>query len=414
MTAARALQWSSSMVDLASDLAPKMLHSKEVTTMALTDIEQEMVEVRMNSSSANLAATRGEKKMKASDVRCIVSVRALALGNYSRILAAAQKPSPEGYIEDNYGLLFPTKALEMSDVAAKRWIDSADYDRTRPPPGLLSDPLAPPDGFVPESETGGKQGRAGKGNDKEEAMRQGKKTGFSNSVVTSVVDYANRTKGGWTGRKRVTDDDVEDEHRAMASSGQPQARPLSRPQSRPTPALAASASVSAEEEAPAQKPAMVAHDGDPLGDPLGGHRRGSALGFGTDPLAAARQSMSSSASAPNIQSNGVREDEEDYDEADEEGGPLQQSSMSQQRLPLRGPPRRAPPTAPPGRAAPPPRRAPPGPGGAYGGGLRPAPPPASRPAPLRAVPTPGRPAPLAPARPAPGRQPPSKPDQLPL
>jgi hypothetical protein len=376
------------------ETAPRVLHSKEACESALTDIEEEMVNVRMASSAASLAATREGSKV--SDVRCVISVRSLALANHARILAAAQKQSPEEYINDNYGPLFPRAALEASEDGARRLfamlddVGSGERGMTQ----LVADPLAPAMSIAaPARNEGGKGGG-------QEALREGKRSGFSTGVVSSVVEYATKTTSGWTGRgKRVTDADVEAEHRTMASSG-----PQSRPQLRAHPVQ----QDRGEAGTGAGKPQVMAADGDPLQDPLASRSRAPAMGFGVDPLAAPRAMLSSN-STPNMKENSHGDSgsaEEDGNIS--EGGPLQQSSM---RGPLRGPPRRSAPgpgTAPPPSRSVPPRRAPPGPGAAYGP-ARPAPPPVGRPAPLRAAPPPGRPAPVAPARgppmrPAPQRQ----------
>ena len=388
------MQWSHAVTD-GGDGAPKVLHSKEVCERALGDIEEEMVNVRMAASSARLAASLQDTKP--SELRCAVSVRALALANDARVLAAAQKPSAETFVEENYGPLFPSDALEASESGARRLVAMQDAaDRPRGTTQLAPDPLAPAVGYAPAAPAGDKKGG------KEEAMREGKRSGFSNSVVSSVAEIANKTRGGWTGRKRVTDADVEAEHRAMAS-GEPQSRPQLRAQ--PAREGAGSSGGAAPAAAAAAKPQLVPADGDPLGDPLGGRGRGPAMGFGTDPLAAPQRAMPASSSAPDMNARNGADSAEDEDEADDEEVATQPGA----RLgPMRGPRRAAPagPAPPPSRSAPP-RRAPPGPGGSYAPG---------RPAPLRA--TPGRPAPVPPARgppmrPAPQRGPPTR-DDLPL
>ena len=398
------------MADMeASDQAPKLLHSKEVSLAVLSDIEQEMVDVRMASSAASLAA-RAEAT-KASDIRCNVSIRSLALSNYARMLAAAQAPTAEGYIEDNYGPLFPMAALEASDGAAKRWSDAESYDRTQRAP--IADPLAPPAGSAAAERDAQIQQRGGGG--AEESIREGKPSGFTNSVVSSMVDVANRTKEGWTNRgKRATAEDVEEERRNLAASSAaagPQSRPVLR--GKPSPAAAPAAAAADEPSRP------VVTDGDPLGDPLAAPGRRVTGGFGADPLAPPPPRQS--ASTPNVRDGDLDDDDDDDDgdygssQSSPRGGPLQRSTQ-RAAAPQRAPPRRAPP-APGARPAPPPRRAPPAPGAA----------PQSRPAPLRPGATPGRPAPLPPGRAAPpGRAPPARPaprrpgdaggrpDQLPL
>jgi hypothetical protein len=394
------VQWPSTAALMNGDDAPKVLHSKEACEAALEHIEEEMVNVRMASSTAVLAAAREGRKV--TDARCAVSVRAVALANHARILAAAQKQPPEEFIADNYGPLFPRAALEASETGARQLLDVIDSTRERGMTQLVSDPLV---GATSIGASAKEDRNKGSG---QEALREGKRSGFSTGVVSSVVQYANKTTSGWTGRKRVTDADVEAEHRTMAAESGSQ----SRPQLRAHPVQSDTG-----EGTTTARPEVMAGDGDPLQDPLATRTRAPAMGFGVDPLAAPQRAMRGSSSAPNVKETGNGDSgsaADDDEDAADGGGPLQQSSM---RAPLRGPPRRTAPAgpAPPPSRSMPPRRAPPGPGGVYGP-PRPAPPPVGRPAPMRAAVPPGRPAPVAPTRGPPMRPAPQQQSQedLPL
>ena len=352
-----------------------------------------MTEVRMAATNANISSARENKKP--SEVRCVVPINALALAGHGRLLAAAQQPSAETILQDEYGPLFPFKALENSDVAAKRWQAAEDYDRTAPAINVAADPLAPPAGSMTAADAAQREQDA-----ETDALRGGTRSGMAAGVTSSVVDFASRMKDGMTGRRRVTEQDVEDERRTISSQPQPLSAPMRAPPRRGPgggPVAAASTAAAASDDGLSAAPAAPAQpvSNDPLG---GGGGLGPALGFGSDPLSAPR------VSAQPVQSNGRRA-ADDYDDEDEDSVPLQRAAQQ-----AAGAPQRAPPRAPPARPAPP-RRAPPGPAGGGPPRVAPAAPGIGRPGPLRSVP--GRPAPAAPGRPAPMKPPPGR-DHLPL
>lgn len=387
------MQWEHAVADDQTPDTAKTLHSTDITQDALRDLEAAMTEVRMATSFATM--TQNREKKKASEVRCAVPINALALAGHARLLAAAQQPSPETILQDEYGPLFPFKALECSDTAAKRWQAVEDFDRTAPAINIAADPLAPPAGSMSAADAAQREQDA-----ETDALRGGTRSGMAAGVTSSVVDFASRMRDGMTGRRRVTDQDVEEERRTISSQPQPLAAPQRAP-ARRTPAPAANAADTGEDALAAPPPAPAAPvSNDPLG---GGGGLGPALGFGTDPLSAPRQ-----AAPP--QSNGRRQTD-DYSDEDTESVPLQRAAQQQAAAaPQRAPPRAPAPGAAPQRA--PPRRAPPAPGGgAAPPRVAPPAPGIGRPGPLRAAP--GRPAPAAAGRPAPARPAPTR-DNLPL
>lgn len=388
------VQWQHAVPDDKTGDGARTLHSTDATTNALKDLEEAMTEVRMATTNATLSSTRENKKP--SEVRCVVPIQALALAGHGRLLAAAQQPSAETILQDQYGPLFPFKALEFSDVAAKRWQAAEDYDRTKPTINVAADPLAPPAGSMTAAEAAQREQDA-----ETDALRGGTRSGMAAGVTSSVVDFASRMKDGMTGRRRVTDQDVEDERRNITSQPQPLSAPMRAPPRRgagsPATSTPSTVTVSAADDglsAPSAAPVQPVSN-DPLG---GGGGLGPALGFGSDPLSAPR------VAAQPAQSNGRRPADE-YDDDDEDSMPLQRAAQN-----AAGGPQRAPPRAPPARPAAS-RRAPPGPAG--GGPPRVAPPTPGigRPAPMRSAP--GRPAPAAPGRPAPMRPAPAR-ENLPL
>lgn len=64
--------------------------ASDAVNYALRDIEKEMVAVRMSAQAASLSSVLKQEKGDA-DTRCSVSVHALALGDYARILSANSK-----------------------------------------------------------------------------------------------------------------------------------------------------------------------------------------------------------------------------------------------------------------------------------------------------------------------------------
>jgi hypothetical protein len=391
LTEQNAMQWQHAIKEeMKGSGTARTLHSKDATESALRDLEMAMTEVRMATTNATIVSMR--EKKKPADVRCTVPISALALGGHGRLLAAAKQPSAETILEAEYGPLFPFKALESSDVAAKRWQAAEDYDRTQPVLNVAADPLAPPAGSMSAADAARREQDA-----ETDALRGGTRSGMAAGVTSSVVDFASRMRDGMTGRRRVTDQDVEDERRNMSSAPQPLAAPMRAPPRRGAPATSSPSTVNAStagDSAPLA-PAPVT----PLNsDPLGGGGLGPALGFGTDPLSAPRRA------AQPAQSNG-QTPRDAYDDEDEDSVPLQRAAQQAAA------PQRAPPRAPPARPAPP-RRALPGPGGAPPPRVAPPAPGLGRPAPLRAAP--GRPAPAAPGRPAPMRPVPAANDNLPL
>lgn len=376
------MQWGQATVEGAASVPARMMDGRDATTQAIKDLEEAMNDVRMAGINATAACMRDQSKL--ADARCPVPAKTLALAGHTRILAAAQQPSPASILEDMYGPLFPFSALDASDSAVQRVEAAAEYDRSRNLAPVVSggDPLAVAHVVLPDQSEASANG---------EPQRSG-------SVSSAISGIAGRMR--MPGRRRSSTVDGGDEDgdaSGLGGLGGP-VRPQRSPQQAPAPAAAAAADPNDALAAPAPPPPTRSTGADPLGDPLSGGGLGPGLGFGTDPLAATR---APAMRTPPPQNGQHEEEEEDDDEEEEPQGraPRAQPSTG---------PRAAPPRPAPSR--PPPRRAPPGPGAGAPRTAPPAPGIGGRPAPLRAAP--GRPAPVQ-SRPAPMRAAPGR-DNLPL